>query len=453
MKRLRPFIWAGITLFSLGGFLTELISQGVWKTYTTDDGLLPSTISDITQDRQGNYWVATRNGVCWMDHNETWHPLIDSTRFDSTLYFKNSILIDHQNNKWLVAQGLHPTKEYIVCYNDTTFTYFDLSSIYTCFGFDANQHIWVGTIEQLVYMYDRIQWYPYYVTSPYHAVTDFQLDKNGRLYVAHETGIGLLTPLIQSQPYESRSEIAPEKRVATFRDYLLEDVRCSGMPVFDLALDQQNNLLGATWSGVMILKNDRQSLQFLTTNDGLLCDMLDFIAVDSSNQIWVDYHESGFIGKVSCFNGITWQHFEFEGPFPFWRLGRIYVGRDGSVWIGTYQQIYIYQDTTTTKVRNRTAKEFPIQKQFDLAPVYPNPCKNQTQIRYDLNTSQTISLAIYNILGKEVIQLENGKKNIGTYITRWNGTDKNGNPVGNGIYLLVLKGNSLVQIQTICVIK
>ncbi len=431
MKKLNLIVWVGILLFGWSGELNELSSQGTWKTYTVKNGLLPNFVYNITQDKHGNYWVATHEGVCWMDSNENWFVLKDPTRFDSSWYFKKDILIDYQNNKWLIAVKKSPTysKEYIVCYNDSIFTYFDLNRIYMCFGLDANQYIWAGTLEEYAFWYDGIQWHPFYVpgTIYWDSIFDFQLDKNGRFYIAHENGI------------------------STSEGYFLWDDWGTGMPVFDLTLDKQNNLLGATPGGVV--KYDGKNWQILTTNDGLLSNGVGFIAVDSSNQIWVDYREHGFIGKVSCFNGITWQHFELEGPFPDWWLGKIYVGRDGSVWIGTYQQIYVYQDTTTTNVRNRSDLKIPIQRQYALAPVYPNPCKNQTQIRYYLNTSQIISLTIYNIIGKEVITLENSKKGQGTYITSWNGTDKNCNLVCNGIYLLVLKSNGLVHTRTICVLR
>ncbi|MDZ7260600.1 MAG: hypothetical protein ONB05_00570, partial [candidate division KSB1 bacterium] len=92
-------------------------AQGIWKYYTTE---LPGVVADMTQDKQGNYWFATDNGVCQLDTNGFWHILVDTTVWDTTMYFKNQIVVDRDNNKWFVGLALsHATKEYVVKYDDS----------------------------------------------------------------------------------------------------------------------------------------------------------------------------------------------------------------------------------------------------------------------------------------------------------------------------------------------
>ncbi len=434
MKRLKPIFWIGILLFGWSGLSTELISQGVWKTYTTDDGLLASRIRDITQDKQGNYWVATGNGVCWMDRNETWHSLIDSTCFDSTMYFKNDILIDHQNNKWFIGQSmLRPLEEYVVRYDGTGFTYFDISwpiageKHYMCFGLDANHYVWVGTTEEYAFWYDGLQWHPFYVpgTIYWDPIFDFQLDKNGRFYIAHENGI------------------------STSEGNFLWDGRGTGNPVFDLALDNNNNLW---FTGYVVGKYDGQTWQIFDKNDDL-ADYATFITVDSNNNSYIIFQRPGPLNWVSKFNGISWSHVQIPGHPSNDYLTRIYSDQKGAIWIGANQKIYVLTDTTTTKIQNLQINSVMPQKHFDLFPNYPNPFNQQTIISYSTNNSQFTTLLIIGVTGKEVIKLVNSYQTSGYYHILWNGTNQAGQDVSSGVYYAVLRGSSAIQTIKMCLIR
>ena len=162
MNRFLPIL---ITIFFL--FTVHYaFSQGIWKYYTAE---LPGEVSDMTQDKYGNYWFATSKGVCKLDTNGLWTILNDSTVWDSTMYIKNEIEIDQKNNKWFVGLAMsHPTKEYVVKYNDSTFTYYNPSGLeeetwIASLGIDSSGHIWAGSMDRLAYWFDGKQWYPFYV--------------------------------------------------------------------------------------------------------------------------------------------------------------------------------------------------------------------------------------------------------------------------------------------------
>ena len=70
---------------------------------------------------------------------------------------------------------------------------------------------------------------------------------------------------------------------------------------------------------------------------------------------------------------------------------------------------------------------------------YPNPFNPITTLRYDLPEQSQVTLTVYDLMGRELIQLVNEKQNAGYKSIRWDGTDKSGKPVSAGIYLYRLQ--------------
>jgi hypothetical protein len=66
---------------------------------------------------------------------------------------------------------------------------------------------------------------------------------------------------------------------------------------------------------------------------------------------------------------------------------------------------------------------------FTLHPSYPNPFNPSTTIKFDLPEPSHVALAIYDVLGRKVAQLENGMKEAGYHSATWNASD-----VASGVY-------------------
>ena len=89
---------------------------------------------------------------------------------------------------------------------------------------------------------------------------------------------------------------------------------------------------------------------------------------------------------------------------------------------------------------------------FELGQNYPNPFNPNTQIQYSLLNSGTVSLTIYNYLGKEITSLVNQSfQNSGNYTIEWNGRDNNGATVSSGMYFykLVFAGSNSGQSNSV----
>lgn len=75
----------------------------------------------------------------------------------------------------------------------------------------------------------------------------------------------------------------------------------------------------------------------------------------------------------------------------------------------------------------------------ELEQNYPNPLSDYTTIKYLLKQSAKVELAIYNILGNQIITLVDEFEASGEKSVSWNGKDSSGKRVSNGVYFYSLK--------------
>ncbi|HEX9974239.1 MAG TPA: FlgD immunoglobulin-like domain containing protein, partial [bacterium] len=90
---------------------------------------------------------------------------------------------------------------------------------------------------------------------------------------------------------------------------------------------------------------------------------------------------------------------------------------------------------------------------FCLFQNYPNPFNSTTQIRFQLPSSQKVSLKILNVMGREVRNLVNEQRPSGSYEILWDGKDNQGNEAGTGIYLCVFQAGQYIESRKVLVIK
>ncbi|HXV14984.1 MAG TPA: FlgD immunoglobulin-like domain containing protein, partial [Candidatus Krumholzibacteria bacterium] len=76
-----------------------------------------------------------------------------------------------------------------------------------------------------------------------------------------------------------------------------------------------------------------------------------------------------------------------------------------------------------------------------------------TTIKYVLPSAQTVSLAIYDVRGRLVRALENGRRSSGPHTSLWNGRDDAGQAVSSGVYYVRLAGESDIMTRKIVMLK
>ncbi len=93
-------------------------------------------------------------------------------------------------------------------------------------------------------------------------------------------------------------------------------------------------------------------------------------------------------------------------------------------------------------------KNSNLPKVYQLYSNYPNPFNPSTMIKYDLPKDSKVVLQVYDVLGREVATLFNGKQPAGSYNLRFDGSD-----YASGIYFVRLTAGSYIKTQKMMLIK
>ena len=100
----------------------------------------------------------------------------------------------------------------------------------------------------------------------------------------------------------------------------------------------------------------------------------------------------------------------------------------------------------------------PIPKKFRLLQNFPNPFNPDTWLPYELASDAPVSIEIYNIQGQLVRQLNFGKQEAGSYVTKdkavyWNGKNERGEKVASGVYWYTLRAGEFNATQRMVILK
>lgn len=107
----------------------------------------------------------------------------------------------------------------------------------------------------------------------------------------------------------------------------------------------------------------------------------------------------------------------------------------------------IYKPDSTTSI-NDDSEILPMS--IMLYQNYPNPFNPQTNIKFELNKLEEVSIKVYNVLGKEIKQLLQEYLPSGEHNIQWNGKGDEGSTLPSGIYFIqMIAGNYQKTIKTI----
>jgi len=84
---------------------------------------------------------------------------------------------------------------------------------------------------------------------------------------------------------------------------------------------------------------------------------------------------------------------------------------------------------------------------------YPNPFNPTTTISYSLESPADVKLAIYNINGRLIRTLIEGKQTMGSHSVQWDGRDEGFTRVSTGVYFYVLTVNSNRSVKKMTLLK
>ena len=74
--------------------------------------------------------------------------------------------------------------------------------------------------------------------------------------------------------------------------------------------------------------------------------------------------------------------------------------------------------------------------EFALHQNYPNPFNPSTTLSFDLPRAADIRVVVYDLLGREVVRLVEGREEAGYRQVVWNGRDRRGRALPSGMYIV-----------------
>ena len=90
---------------------------------------------------------------------------------------------------------------------------------------------------------------------------------------------------------------------------------------------------------------------------------------------------------------------------------------------------------------------------FMLRPAYPNPFNPETNISFMVPITDLVMIRIYDMLGREILELHNGTLVHGNYNFKWSGINSNGITLASGTYFVVVEYGDIFHTQKLLLLK
>jgi len=148
-----------------------------------------------------------------------------------------------------------------------------------------------------------------------------------------------------------------------------------------------------------------------------------------------------FVGDIAktTDGGLTWT---FQERLNFAGIRDIDFIDEKTGWVISGNSILHYNEVNTQTDRHRSV---PACQNLQ---VFPNPFNSSTTLYYELNKSEKINIQIYDLLGRKVTALFQGKLDIGQHKTTWNAEN-----IPSGIYFIAIQGVDFRQTIKCTVVK
>ncbi len=116
--------------------------------------------------------------------------------------------------------------------------------------------------------------------------------------------------------------------------------------------------------------------------------------------------------------------------------------------VAILQKALGWYPTDVQPVDDRIPKEFALKQNF------PNPFNPTTTIAFSLPKQETVTLQVFDMLGRLVTTLVDGKDLIpGNYEIVWDGKDRNNVQAATGVYLYRIQTNSFTAVKKMVMVK
>lgn len=187
---------------------------------------------------------------------------------------------------------------------------------------------------------------------------------------------------------------------------------------------------GATWQKYVKSMNIQSAVAFVKNSPAE-------VFIGCSGQLW-----------YSADSGKTWS----RQSFPNTGIKDIVFTNQSNGWLCTSNgDVYWTDNKGTPVVSAKSEVKLPVE--YVLYQNYPNPFNPSTRINFSLPARSSVSLKIFDMLGREINTIVNQELGAGYHSFAWNGDDYMGNKVSAGIYLYSMRADNFTFTRKMLLLK
>ncbi len=323
-----------------------------YRLLTTDDTAdeRPGRGYRVLHDRRGDLWVGTLGQGLWrIRHVGTGQPMLETSTVRTGLSSDGirSLLEDRDGNIWAgTSEGLNRLTPHRVT---------PVLSLGLVRAIDVARDgsVWVGTAEEVIHFADTNGvWHTDQPNLPMPAVRTLYADTDGSAVIATDDGLWRATgtrvaplPLPSGVALTRVDAIAPDYRgglwfadrergLVHWRDGRLQPLEISFGPndgrILSTYADRNGRLWLSLTSASLVAMTDDGARQAFTTADGLGAGPYGAIYQDGNGVIWV-----GGIGSLSWFTGGRFHRIDRDNGFPAGAVTAVIEDDERHIWAGT----------------------------------------------------------------------------------------------------------------------
>lgn len=166
------------------------------------------------------------------------------------------------------------------------------------------------------------------------------------------------------------------------------------------------------------------------------------ISIDANHESWSELWRTEDDG-----GGFEWRKIEIDlGAYvneSSVKLGWQYIGNDGNSM--ALDSIYVFGNGQTSTSFD---DEIETPQKFLISQNYPNPFNPTTQIRYELPEASKVTIKVYDLLGREISTLVNGRRSAGRHQETFDASS-----LSSGIYIYRIEAGNYIQTRKMTLIK
>ncbi|UOB17806.1 hybrid sensor histidine kinase/response regulator [Abyssalbus ytuae] len=317
-------------------FSKSIFSQNVnyrFKNISTNNGLSQSSVIAIHQDKIGQMWVGTRDGLNKYDGEKI--SVYRNKSLDSLSISNDDILCIKEDDKGFLWIGTYNGLNKYDPVQDTFKRFFRIkdkhslvSNTVWCIE-EIDNEIWIGTTNGLSILdKENYKFKPLFYKEKDSSgiqgsfITKILKTNNNDIWIGTSKGLSRL--------------IKRNENEFSFKTYSLglnKYIKSSELMIQDLLEDDCGNIWIATKAQGIFLFNKQRDEIIKLSNTGRYKDLkaIDFrsLAIDEQNNIWLGANNGIYVISK---NG----EIEFINKPDLHKVKSIYVDANGSIWVGSY---------------------------------------------------------------------------------------------------------------------